>query len=296
MNRPVVALESSVIAQGLPHPRNLEAARLMAAAVETGGARPLVTGFVAGEPVAGLDADTIERFAADSGVIKAGLAQLPAVLAGGLDAATTVATAAWMADRMRIPVVATGGIGGVHRRAGDGPSSDVSGDLHALATLPVTVVCSGPKAILDLKATRERLESTGVTVVGFRTDRMPAFWFADSGLPVDVRCDTALEVARIIRARDGLGLGRAVLVCVPVPERSAVDRRVVENALVSAIEEAEDAGLQSGRVTPFLLARLQDVAGGALLDANLALLERNAGLAAHIAVALQGLEEGGTRA
>ncbi len=258
----------------------------MVAEIADAGALPRVTGFLAGEPVAGLDERALVRFGAEPAVAKARLADLPVVLARGLDAATTVATASWIAHRAGIAVVATGGIGGVHRRPSGGASPDVSGDLEALATLPVTVVSSGPKAVLDLEATRERLESSGVTVVGFGTDTMPAFWFSDSGLPVDVRCDSPSEVASLVRARDGLETGRAILVCVPVPEEAAVSRERVGDAIREAVREAELAGLRAGGVTPFLLARLRDVAGGALLRANTALLRNNARVAGQIARAL----------
>ena len=258
----------------------------MQESVRGAGAQPLVTGFLAGEPVAGLDDRTIERFGSDPPVAKAGLADLPVVLARGLDAATTVATTAWIALRKGIRVVATGGIGGVHRTADGLPSADVSGDLEALASTPVTVVCSGPKAVLDLTATRERLESSGVTVVGYGTDTLPAFWFADSGLPVDVRCDTPAEVAALARARDGLGTGRALLVCVPVPPDAALDRDGAEEAIRDALHEAEQASLSAGAVTPFLLSRLADVRGGALLRANVELLRNNARVAGLVAAAL----------
>lgn len=258
----------------------------MEAAVLEAGAVPRVTGFLAGEPVAGLDERAVVRFGGEPAVAKARLSDLPVVVARGLDAATTVATASWIARRAGIAVVATGGIGGVHRGPAGGPSSDVSGDLEALATIPVTVVSSGPKAVLDLEATRERLESAGITVVGYGTDSMPAFWFVDSGLPVDVRCDSPSEVAALVRARDGLGTGRAVLVCVPVPEEAAVSGDAVGRSIQEAVLESDRSGLQGGAVTPFLLDRLSDAAGGALLRANTVLLQNNARIAGLIARAI----------
>lgn len=284
--RPPVALESSVFAHGLPTPVNVETAREMEMAVHEGGATARITGFLAGEPVAGLDQRAVSRFGSEPAIAKAGLADLPVVLARGLDAATTVATASWIAHRLGIKVVTTGGIGGVHMGIHGASSPDVSGDLEALATLPVTVICSGPKAVLDLVATRERLESAGVTVVGYRTDTMPAFWFADSGLAVDVRCDSPAEVATIVRARDGLGTGRAILVCVPVPDEAAVLPAEVSGDVEEAIRAADAAGLQAGFVTPFLLSKVSDAAGGALLRANVALLRNNAYTAALVACAL----------
>lgn len=284
----LVALESSVIAQGLPRPHNLALARTVEAAIRDEGAEPRTTAILKGRPVAGVDDETLVRLSATDGLAKANLANLAAILATRRTAATTVATTAWIAHRAGIRVMATGGIGGVHRTVGEEPSHDVSSDLTALASIPVTVVSSGPKTLLDLPATRERLETAGVTVVGWRTDRMPGFWVADSGLPVDVRCDSATQVADIVGARDRHGLPAAVLVCVPVPESHAVEPGTIEPAIREAMLAARERGVAAGAVTPFVLAWLRETVGDRLLNANLALLERNARVAARVALALAG--------
>ncbi|WP_456424992.1 pseudouridine-5'-phosphate glycosidase [Rhodocaloribacter sp.] len=285
---PRVALESTVITHGLPHPQNVETALRLEAVLREAGASPRTIGILDGKIIAGLREDEIRRLAAMPDARKVSLRDLPVVTARGLSGGTTVATTMWVAHRHGIRVFATGGIGGVHR--GDGPpgagSFDVSADLEALAQTPVAVVCAGPKAILDLPATREVLETRGVTVAGYGTDEMPAFYSRSSGLPVDVRCDTPEEVADLIRARRDLGLPGAVLVTVPVPEAAAIPRAEIEPAIAEAHEEAARRGLRSAEVTPFLLARLAERTGERSLRANLALLENNARVAAAIARAL----------
>jgi pseudouridine-5'-phosphate glycosidase len=191
-----------------------------------------------------------------------------------------------LAHRDGIRVMATGGIGGVHRSLGSEPSRDESADLEALRTLPMTVVCSGAKAILDLPATRERLESYGVTVVGYQTDTLPAFVCPSSGLPVDVRCDTPEAVAAVVQHRRQLDLDGAVLVAVPPPDDVAIDREALEPAIEQALHDASHAGIEAAAVTPFLLDRLQTLAGDRVLAANRALLVRNARVGARIATAV----------
>jgi pseudouridine-5'-phosphate glycosidase len=192
-----------------------------------------------------------------------------------------------LAHRAGISVMATGGIGGVHRTVDQTPSWDVSADLEALRRLPMTVVCSGPKVILDLPATREVLESYGVTVVGYQTDVMPAFYSRTSDLTVDVRCDTPAAVADLIRARSQLDLGGAILVTVPPPAETALPQSELDPAIERALTDAEDRGLQAAEVTPFLLKQLRDHLGPAVVEANTALLRRNATVAARIATAIE---------
>ncbi len=213
-----VAFESTVIAHGLPYPQNVKTALRLETIARTAGAEPRTVGIVDGEVVVGLSESQILHLAQAEAVRKVSLRDLPVAMAQKLDGATTVAATLHLAHHSGIGVMATGGIGGVHRGGG----FDVSADLDALARLPMTVVCAGVKAILDLPATREGLETRGVTVVGYQTDEMPAFYSRSSGLPVDARCDTPEEVAAIIQARRRLELPGAVLVTVPVPEDAAL--------------------------------------------------------------------------
>lgn len=283
---PLVALESTVIAHGLPHPENERAALRLEAAVRAEGAEPRTVGLIGGEPVVGLTEAQVRRLATADGVRKVSLRDLPVAAARGLDGATTVAATLHLAHRAGIGVFATGGIGGVHCAVRGESAWDVSADLDALARYPFVVVCAGPKAILDLAATREALETRGVTVVGYGCDALPAFYSRSCGLPVDVRCDTPEEVAALARARDRLGLPAALLVTVPPPEADALPAEEVEPVIAEAVDEAAALGLRSGEVTPFLLRRLGALTGGRTLGTNLALLERNARVAARIAVAL----------
>lgn len=280
-----VALESTVIAHGLPYPHNVEMALRMEAIVRRENAEPCTVGIIAGRVVVGLSENEIRWLATADDVRKVSWRDLPIVTAQGRHGATTVAATMWLAHRHNLQVFATGGIGGVHR--GDG--FDVSTDLEALAQVPMVVVCAGAKAILDLAATREVLETKGVTVVGYQTNEMPAFYSRHSGLPVDIRCDTPAAVADIVQARRKLGLPGATLVTVPIPEDAAIPREEIEPAIEQALEEAQARGLRSAEITPFLLSRLCELTGERSLHANLALLENNARVAAQIACALSRL-------
>lgn len=283
---PTVALESTVISHGLPYPRNVQLAQEMEAIIRARGAHPRTVGVIAGEFIAGLSAAQIEHLATAQPVRKVSRRDLPIVAARGEDGATTVATTMWIAARAGIEVFATGGIGGIHRHPGAGVSSDVSADLQELAQTPVIVVCAGAKAILDLPATLEYLETYGVTVIGYESDDFPAFYSRSSGLPVDVRCDAPGEVAAIWRAKRKLGLPGGLLVTVPVPAEDEIPADEIEPAIGQAVGEAEARGLRSAEVTPFLLSRIAELTGERSLNANLALLKNNAGVAAAIAVAL----------
>ena len=280
---PQVALESTVISHGLPFPQNLALAQEMEAIVRRHSAEPRTVAVIGGELRAGLSDTELFHLATARNVRKVSRRDLPIVVARKLDGATTVATTMWVAQRFGIEVFATGGIGGVHR----GNGSDISADLQELAQTPVIVVCAGAKAILDLPATLEYLETFGVTVVGFGTDEFPAFYSRSSGLPVDVRCDSGEEVAAIWRAKRALGLPGGLLVTVPIPAEMEIPAGEIEPAIEQAVKEAEMRGLRSAEVTPFLLTRIAQLTGERSLRANLALLHNNAAIAGQIAVALR---------
>lgn len=275
----IVALESTVISHGLPYPDNLKVARQMEQAVRTEGAIPATIAILGGEPVIGLDDARMEYVAQSKAMRKCSRRDLPIVMAKGLDGATTVAGTMILAHRAGIRVFATGGIGGVHR----GHPLDVSADLEELARTPMVVVCSGAKALLDLEATRERLETLGVPVLGYETDHFPAFYSRESGLLADARVETPEEVVVIARARNDLGLRAALLVAVPVPAGDELPREEAEAAIARALRIADEMGIQGAGVTPFLLARIAELTGGRSVQANLSLLANNARLAGRIA-------------
>lgn len=283
--RAVVALESSVLAQGLPDPSNREADRRMRAAVRERGAVPAVTAVVRGVPVAGLDDADLGRFLARSGIQKVSSRDLPWLMARGGDGATTVAASLCICALAGLPVFATGGIGGVHR-ASAGAALDESADLLELSRSSVVTVCAGAKSVLDLPATAERLETLGVTVVGFRTDEFPGFFTAHTGLHVSAVADSAGEIAAAFLASRSLGRPGALLVVQPPPAASSLDTGLVEEAVEAALAAASSEGITGSRLTPFLLAEVERATGGHSLVANVALLEANAALAAEIAVAL----------
>ena len=280
---PVVALESTVITHGLPYPHNLALAKEVEQIVRANGATPRTVGIIGGDLIAGLTEAQMAHLAQSQQVRKVSRRDLPIVAAQQLDGSTTVATTMWIAWRAGIQVFATGGIGGVHR----GNGFDISADLQELAQTPVIVVCAGAKAILDLPATLEYLETFGVTIVGWQTDEFPAFYSRSSGLPVDVRCHNAAEVVAIWRAKQRLQLPGGLLVTVPVPAADEIPAAEIEPLIARAVAEAEEKGLRSAQVTPYLLARLVELSGERSLHTNLALLKQNAQVAAQIAVALQ---------
>ena len=283
-NRPVVALESTVIAHGLPRPQNLETARRLERTVREEGATPATIAVLDGKLCAGLDDPQIELLGNHDCIKKLSTRDVPVAVARGWNGATTVAATTWIAHRAGIQVFATGGIGGVHR----GSLPDVSADLPELARTPMIVVCSGAKIVLDLPATREWLETNMITVVGYQCDEMPAFYSRRSHLPVDVRCDTPGEVVRIFQTQHELGWQTALLVTVPVPLRAEVEESFLNEVLEDSLEQAERANISGRDLTPFLLARMAERSEGATLRANIALLENNARVAAQIAVALMG--------
>ena len=282
--QPVVALESSVLAQGLPVPANREAAERMNAAVEGAGAVPAVTAVVGGECTVGLTDGELERFLHRDGIRKVSARDLAVAIAKSADGDTTVAASLCIAGAAGLDVFATGGIGGVHR---DAPF-DESADLAELARTPMVVVCAGAKSILDLPATLERLETLGVTVVGYRTSEMPGFFSRHTGIPLTARADSAEEVARIHLAARALGRRQATLVMQPPPDDVALAAEVVNEAVVTALEEARRSGIRGAAVTPFLLAAVERATGGRSLRTNLGLLEENAALAGRIGAELLG--------
>ena len=281
-NGAVVALESTVIAQGLPRPTNLETAQRLEQIVRDEGSTPATIAILNGEFVVGLSQEQLLFIAENEDIKKASIRDLPLAIAQKWNAATTVASTSWLANRAGINVFATGGIGGVHR----GSLPDISGDLPALASTSIVVVCSGAKIVLDLPATREWLETAGITVLGFGCDELPAFYSRRSGLPVDARVDSAAEVAKIFRAQQALGVERALLVTVPVPEEFEVPASTLERVLDEALAEAERQNIAGRDLTPFLLSRMSQASAGATLKANIALLENNARVAALIARAI----------
>src|SRR5688572_29998381 len=280
--RSVVALESTVIAHGLPRPTNLQTAQRLEELVRASGAVPATIGIVAGKLKVGLNAAEILTLATEDNIRKVSTRDLPIAVAEHWDGATTVASTCWIAHRAGIKVFATGGIGGVHR----GSLPDVSADLPELARSRIVVVCSGAKIVLDLPATREWLETYGVGVIGYRCDEFPAFYSRTSGLPVDGRVETPAEVALLFRMQEGLRMDSALLVTVPVPEEFEVPQKQLQKVLDQALESAERNGIRGRELTPFLLTQMAEFSGGATLRANVALLENNARVAAEIASAI----------
>lgn len=280
--KPIVALESTVIAHGLPFPKNLETAQKLEKIVRENGAIPATIALFDGEFRVGLNDAQIERLANDKTIRKISRRDLPIAVARKLNCATTVATTTFIAHRAGIKVFATGGIGGVHR----GFSADVSADLPELANTPLTVVCSGAKIVLDLPATREWLETNGVCVVGFDCEELPAFYSSKSSLTVDETVKTAIEAAQIIKARDDLKLKNAILVTVPVPTEFEIESAALETILEESLKLADEQKISGKEITPFLLGQMSARSGGKTLLANIALLKNNAKVAAQIAVEL----------
>jgi len=282
--RPVVALESTLVAHGLPRPRNLEVARELEGIVRDAGAVPATIGVVGGLARVGLAPEALERLAAGEGVAKLGVRDLPVAVAQQLDGATTVASTAVLAARAGIRVFATGGLGGVHREARE--TWDESADLGVLGRTRITVVAAGVKSILDVPATLERLETLGVTVVGHATRAFPGFYLSDSGFEVDWAVRDAEEVAAIMRAHEALGLpDAALLVANPVDPGRQLDPALHERALREALEAASAAGVGGKGVTPFLLERFGALTQGSSVEVNVNVVRGNAALAARIAVA-----------
>lgn len=282
--KPVVALESTIISHGLPRPRNLDVAKRLEAIVREAGAVPATIAVLDGRIRVGLNEEDLVLLAESEAMAKISRRDLAAVLARGGDGATTVSATMIAAGLAGIKVFATGGIGGVHR--GAERSFDISADLQELARSPVAVVCAGAKAILDLPKTLEALETLGVPVIGHETDTLPAFWCRSSGLRVQHRCDSPAEIAALLRVQEQLGDATGTLIVNPIPAEAALSNEVVEQALGEALAAAEANAIGGAAVTPFLLSRLNEITKGGSLEANVALVENNAKLAAEIAGSL----------
>ncbi len=281
---PVVALESTIISHGMPYPRNVGTAREVEAEVRANGAFPATIAVMDGRIRVGLDEAALERLGQARDVLKLSRADLAYALSSGRMGATTVAATMICAALAGVKVFATGGIGGVHR--GAEITDDVSADLTELARTPVTVVCAGAKAILDLPRTFERLETLGVPVVAYRADEVPAFWSRTSGIPAPIRLDEPAAIAAMVRMREELGLGGGVLVANPISEEAEIPADRIRGFIEAALADAAAAGVAAKQVTPYLLGRMLELTGGESLAANMALIRGNAALAARIAVEL----------
>ncbi|MBE5815240.1 MAG: pseudouridine-5'-phosphate glycosidase [Clostridiales bacterium] len=284
-NRPVVALESTIISHGMPYPQNVETALMVEKMVRENGAVPATVAIIGGKISVGISKEQIEYLGKKGlAVIKASRRDLPMLLSRGEDGATTVATTMIGAALAGIKVFATGGIGGVHR--GAETTMDISADLEELAQTDVTVVCAGAKSILDLGLTLEYLETKGVTVLGYGTEELPAFYCRKSGFKVDYRVDTAKEIAAAIHVKSVCGLGGGLLVTNPIPEEYAMDEAEMTAQIDKAIAAANEQGIKGKEITPFLLDKIKTLTEGRSLAANIKLVLNNARLGAAIATEL----------
>jgi pseudouridine-5'-phosphate glycosidase len=282
--RAVVALESTIVTHGMPYPQNVETARAVEATVRAAGAVPATIAIIDGRIKVGLQAHQLDGLGSAKRVIKATRRDLAAAIVKHANAGTTVAATMANAARAGIEIFATGGIGGVHR--GVERTFDISADLIELAKSPVAVVCAGCKSILDIAKTLEFLETQGVPVVGYGTDEFPAFFARSSGHKIDHRFDDAAEIAALIRMERKLGSRSGILIANPIPEEHALPAAEIEERIAAAVKDAERAGVSQKAVTPYLLARINELTGGKSLTANIALVKNSAALAAEIAVAL----------
>ena len=286
--KPVVALESTIISHGMPYPQNRDTALEVERIIRELGAVPATIAIIGGRLKAGLSPEEIDYLGrTGSGVAKASRRDLPVLVAKGMDGATTVTTTMMIAAMAGIRVFATGGIGGVHR--GAEVTMDISADLEELAETPVMVICAGAKSILDLGLTLEYLETKGVTVIGYGTEELPAFYTRKSGFGVDYRLDTPEELAKAFHVKRELNLRGGMLVTNPIPEEYSMDADTINRAIAEAVAEATAQGIHGKATTPFLLAKIKDLTGGDSLDSNIQLVFNNARLAAKTAVALSKL-------
>jgi len=280
-NQPVVALESTIISHGMPYPENIETAKALEEVVRENGAIPATIAVIEGKIKVGLDDRDLEFLAKDKSVVKASRRDLPVALALKKSASTTVSATMIAANLAGIKFFATGGIGGVHRGAGQ--SFDISADLQELAKTPVFVVSAGPKAILDIPLTMEYLETMGVTVLGYNSDYLPAFYYRNSGCKVDWNCKNPKEAADIFKTHQNLGYRSGMLLGNPVPEIFELDKNFIENKIEEALAEAEKLGIKGGKTTPFLLGKLYEITDGESLKTNVELVKMNAKVCALIA-------------
>ena len=281
---PVVALESTIISHGMPYPQNVETALRVEEIVRENGAVPATTAIIGGKLKCGLKKEEIEYLGKKGlEVTKCSRRDIPMAIARGFDGATTVATTMIIAHMAGVSIFATGGIGGVHRGARE--TMDISADLEELANTPVMVVCAGAKAILDIPLTLEYLETKGVPILGYKTDKLPAFYTRSSKFNVDYRVDSPLEAAKAFEAQRGAGLHTGMLMANPIPEEFSMDEEMINNAIEAAVKEACEKGVKGKDSTPFLLSKVKDITGGSSLDANIELVFNNAKVAAQIAKA-----------
>ncbi|MBE5906817.1 MAG: pseudouridine-5'-phosphate glycosidase [Lachnospiraceae bacterium] len=288
--KPVVALESTIISHGMPYPQNVETALNVEKVLRDNGAVPATIAIIGGRLKAGLSREEIEHLGkAGHEVTKVSRRDLPIIVAKGMDGATTVATTMIIAAMAGISIFATGGVGGVHR--GAQKTFDISADLEELSMTPVTVVCAGAKAILDLPLTLEYLETKGVPVLGYQTKELAAFYTRHSGLSVDYQIDSPAELAKAIYVKKEMGMQGGILVSNPIPEEYSMDPDVINKAIDQAVKEAEEQGVHGKESTPFLLARVKELTGGDSLDSNIQLVYNNAKLAAQTAVELSKLNK-----
>ncbi len=283
--KPVVALESTLIAQGLPYPKNVEVALEMEDAVRKSGAVPATIAILDGRIIVGLNKEEIEKLGNGSlKVLKVGESEIPFAMGLGLNASTTVSGTAYIASMCKIKVFATGGIGGVHR--GVNETFDISQDIHTMSQCPIAIVSSGAKSILDIPKTLERLESSGVLTVGYKTGEFPAFYSYKSGLKLNFSVDSPEEIAKIMKAKIEMGFNSAVLVGNPVPKDMEIPADEINPVIELAVEKAKEEGIDGKQLTPYLLAKIAEVSKGRSMKANIALLVNNALVAGEIAVAL----------
>jgi pseudouridine-5'-phosphate glycosidase len=288
-NRPVLALESTIISHGMPYPRNVETALRVEEIARDEGVVPATIAILDGRLKVGLSHDEIDRLGRQgTGVAKASRRDISVLVASGGDGATTVAATMIIAALAGIRVFATGGIGGVHRGAAQ--TFDISADLEELGRTEVAVVCAGVKSILDIGLTLEYLETLGVPVLGFGTDELPAFYTAKSGFPVDRRVDTPEDLAKIMHAHWSMGLGGGLVIAQPVPEHLAMDTSEVSDAIEKSLSEASVRGIRGKEITPYLLGRVMELTGGSSLDSNIALVENNVRLGSRTVAAYARLD------
>ena len=280
-NKPVVALESTIISHGMPYPKNVETALRVEQVIREHGVVPATIGIIDGEPVVGMTPDEIELFGKKKGILKASRRDLPVIYAKKLWAATTVSSSMILANQAGIEVFVTGGIGGVHRHAQE--SMDISADLTELGKTNVTVVCAGAKAILDLPLTLEYLETMGVPVLGYQTKELPAFYTRHSGLNVDYEIKDPKEAAQIIFEKRKNNLQGGILITNPIPEQYAMDDAIINDAIEKALKMADEQGVKGKEITPFLLKTVVDLTGGESLESNIQLILNNAAVGAEIA-------------
>ena len=279
--RPVVALESTIISHGMPYPKNVETALRVEQTIRENGAIPATIGIIDGVGVVGMTPEEIEQFGKRKGIAKVSRRDLPVIYAKKMWGATTVATTMILANQAGIEVFVTGGIGGVHRGATE--TMDISADLQELSKTNVSVVCAGPKSILDIPLTLEYLETMGVPVLGYQTEELPDFYTRHSGLKVDYRVDSPLEIANIIKEKRNNNLVGGVLITNPIPEEYAMDEKVIKEAIDEAIKRMEKAGIKGKDSTPFLLKTVVELTHGDSLESNIQLVLNNARLGAKIA-------------